>query len=128
MSDEILTPKIEPQGSVLDKYEADAFGPDALKVSSTGNEIQLMKMGQFFDVPSPSSREEMMMQYIYGFFDKAGVQDMNQLMFELSSVQRKLGNSPYGVSNLNQVYNYLKTLSMMGDFPHATEIKNLMET
>lgn len=123
MSDEIL----EPKTSVLEKYETDAFGPDALKVSSTGNEIQLMKMGQFFDVPNPSSREETMMQYIYGFFDKAGVQDMNQLMFELSSVQRKLGNSPYGVSNLNQVYNYLKTLSMMGDFPRATEIKNLME-
>lgn len=124
MPDEILQPKFT---SVLEQLENQALGPETNKTTSGANEIHLMKMGQFFDIGNPSSREESMMQYIYSFFDKAGVQDMNQLMFELSSVQRKLGNSPFGVSNLSQIYNYIKTLSMMGEFPQAGQIKNLME-
>jgi len=108
------TPLAKPDGETSDSGVEEGVIP----------EMNMFKLGQYFEINSPSVTQYNQMETIYRYFEKLGVQDMNSLMGNILKLETVIGTAPFGVTRLGHIANYLRVLGQIGQLE---ELKLLMQ-
>ena len=90
----------------------------ATKASQEIPFVNLFRIQEFLGINNPDFKTQETIKNIYGFFEKRGLTDMNDIFINLNKMEQEIGNTPYGMSRLTHLWNYIKVLSQL------TELKD----
>ncbi len=108
------TPLAKPDGETSDSGVEEGVIP----------EMNMFKLGQYFEINSPTITQYNQMETIYRYFEKLGVEDMNSLMGNILKLETVIGTAPFNVTRLGHISNYLRILNQI---EQLEELKLLMQ-
>lgn len=101
----IIQPKVSETEAVANEI--------APKATSTDSDMGLLYLQGVFDITLPAQVQKEQLKWIYDFYEKQGVSDINDVMYDIQDIRNRIGSPPFGVSVLSHTYQYLKVLSQM---------------
>lgn len=98
---------------------------DPIPQSGAGlKDVNVVSLKGFLGVKDTTAEEDSALEYIYRFFEEAGVESMAEMLLNIKEIEMRLGVAQLGESRVIKLRNYLK---LDGQIQELIKMKKSLE-